>query len=84
VGGVLIYSVVGVGLIYLSNALTSDQFSGFVGMFVVAFVGTMTLLSGPRAFMTGWCLIYWFLLIPLLHRGFLQRTVASERYDREC
>jgi hypothetical protein len=36
------------------------------GISVVAFAGTLLMLNGQRAFMMGWCLIYWFLLALVL------------------
>jgi hypothetical protein len=35
-------------------------------MLVVAFLGTFMMIKGSRGFMTGWCLICWFYVAPLV------------------
>lgn len=64
--GVLMYICLGVALAVLAHFLRGTYWPWLIAMFLVAFAGTFGMISGPRGFMIGWCLICWFYCTPLV------------------
>jgi uncharacterized membrane protein YccC len=63
---VLIFIVLAAALVGLANLLSGTHWPWFVAMLAVAFLGTFMMIKGMRGFMTGWCLICWFYVAPLV------------------
>jgi hypothetical protein len=68
-GGLGVYLVAGAGAAWLGSAVASNSVALVISMFVVTFAGYMMLMYGAHAFMIAWCVVYWFLLIPLFMAG---------------
>jgi len=67
--GLAVYLLAGAALTWLSYVASPNTAGFLIAMFVVVFVAYMMLLVGPHEFMIGWCLAYWFMLVPLLTAG---------------
>jgi len=67
--GLMAYLLIGVALVWLSDVAASSAAWFILAMFGVTFVAYMMLLVGGHEFMIGWCLAYWFMLVPLLVAG---------------
>ena len=64
--GALAFLVFAAALIGLAHILSGTHWPWFTALFVVAFFGTFAMIKGPRGFMTGWCLIIWFYVVPFI------------------
>jgi len=64
--GLGVYLVAGAALTWLAVVVSSSTTALIITMFVVTFGGYMMLLWGAHAFMVAWCVVYWFMLVPLL------------------
>ena len=73
--GLVVYLLGGAALTWLSAVVSSNTAAFLVAMFAVTFAGYMMLLRGAHAFMIGWCLVYWFMLAPLLTAGASLRSI---------
>jgi len=73
--GLAIYLVLGVPLVWLSHVATPSTPGFLIAMFGVTFLAYMMLLIGGHEFMIGWCLAYWFMLVPLFVAGASFETV---------
>jgi len=67
--GLAAYFVFGAALVWLAAVASSNAASFLIAMFAVTFVGYFLLVAGAHAFMVGWCLVYWFMLVPLFMAG---------------
>ena len=67
--GLVAYLLLGVPLVWLSHVATPSTAGFLLSMFGVVFVAYLMLLVGSHEFMIGWCLAYWFMLVPLLVAG---------------
>lgn len=65
ISGMIAFAILCVLLTALFHVIGEILWLHISAIFMVTFAGTMLLLRGPRAFMIGWCAIYWFLLVPL-------------------
>jgi hypothetical protein len=74
---IVIFIVAGAVLIGLAWALAGTYWPWLVSMVVVAFLGTFTMIRGPRGFMLGWCLICLFYVAPLLGTAEIPLEVLS-------
>jgi hypothetical protein len=74
---IVIFIVVGAALIGLAWALAGTYWPWLISMVVVAFLGTFTMIRGPRGFMLGWCLICLFYVAPLLGTAKIPLEVLS-------
>ena len=63
--GLAVYLVVGTALAWLAYVVEPYVWIKLISMMLVTFAGYMVLLWGIHAFVVGWCLVYWFLLVPL-------------------
>ena len=63
--GLMVYLIVGTALTWLANQVTPYPLGSLAAMGIVTFCGYMMLLRGAHHFMVAWCLVYWFLLVPL-------------------
>jgi hypothetical protein len=63
--GLVAYLVVGVPLTWLAHMVAPYQWAMLTSLAGVTFAAYMLLLKGAHPFMTGWCLAYWYLLLPL-------------------
>jgi hypothetical protein len=63
--GLVAYLIIGVPLIWLAYLVAPNQWAMLISLVVVTFAAYLLLLKGPHPFMTGWCLAYWYLLLPL-------------------
>jgi hypothetical protein len=75
--GIIIFTVVGAALIGLVWALSETYWPWLISMVVVAFLGTFSMIKGPRGFMLGWCLICLFFVAPLLGTAKIPLEVLS-------
>ena len=66
--GLGVYLVAGAALTWLAVVISSSTVALIIAMFVVTFGGYMMLLKGAHAFMVAWCVVYWFMLVPLFMR----------------
>jgi len=69
VTGLVVYLVVGVALTWLAYMLAPYQWALLGSMAVITFAGYMVLLRGAHPFMVAWCLVYWYLLVPVFLAG---------------
>jgi Fusaric acid resistance protein-like len=60
--GMLCYAVIGSALTFVAGFIGTELWLLILAIFAVTFIGTLPMLKGPRPFMVGWCIIYWFLL----------------------
>ena len=67
--GLVAYLVLGIALTWLAYILSPYMWGRLISMAIVTFVGYMMLLRGPHPYMVAWCLVYWYLLLPLLLSG---------------
>jgi len=67
--GLAVYLAAGAAMTWLGVAVSSNAIALIASMFVVTFVGYMMLLWGAHAFMVAWCVVYWFMLVPLFMGG---------------
>jgi hypothetical protein len=63
------YLVAGALMTWLGFELSSSPIGLVIGMFVVTFAAYMMLVWGGHAFMVGWCVVYWLMLVPLFMGG---------------
>lgn len=63
--GIVVYTLVGCVLTVLAASFAPHSVALVTSMGVVTFLGYMCLLRGVHAFLVGWCLVYWYLLVPL-------------------
>lgn len=63
--GMVAYGVLGLPITLLGVELVNSPWLLISATFIVTFVGTLPMAKGPRPFMIGWVLIFWFLLVPL-------------------
>ena len=63
--GLVVYLVIGVPLTWLAAVLAPYEWGRLVAMAIVAFAGYLMLLRGIHPYMVAWCLVYWYLLVPL-------------------
>jgi hypothetical protein len=75
--GIVIFIVVGAALIGLAWALAGTYWPWLISMVAVAFLGTFTMIRGPRGFMIGWCLICLFYVLPLFGAAKIPLEVLS-------
>jgi hypothetical protein len=73
----ILYIVIGTGLIGLAWALAGTYWPWLISMVVVAFLGTFMMIRGSRGFMLGWCLICLFYVAPLLGTAEMPMEVLS-------
>jgi len=64
--GAVMFLFFAAALIGLTHLLSGTHWPWFVAMLAVAFFGTFAMIKGMRGFMTGWCLICWFYVAPLV------------------
>ena len=67
--GLGIYLVAGAAMTWMGFELSSSPIATVIGMFVVTFAAYMMLLWGGHAFMVGWCVVYWLMVVPLFKGG---------------
>lgn len=67
--GMAVYIIIGALLVGLGYVLAGTFWPWVISMLVVAFIGTYTMIEGPRGFQVGWCLICWFYCLPLFDIG---------------
>jgi len=67
--GMAIYIGIGALLVGLGFVLAGSFWPWVISMLVVAFIGTLAMIEGPRGFQIGWCLICWFYVLPLFGIG---------------
>ena len=67
--GLVVYLVAGAAMTWLGFALSPSPIATVIGMFVMTFAAYMMLLWGGHAFMVGWCVVYWLMLVPLFMGG---------------
>jgi len=67
--GLVAYLAFGAAMTWLGVAVSSNAAALIAAMFVVTFAGYMMLLRGAHAFMVAWCVVYWFMLVPLFMGG---------------
>ena len=67
--GLAVYLLAGAALTWLSYVAAPNTAGFLIAMFLVTFVAYMMLLVGAHEFMSGWCLAYWFMVVPLLTAG---------------
>ena len=67
--GLAVYLVVGAALTWLAYIVEPYVWVKLISMALVTFAGYMLLLLGTQTFVVGWCLVYWFLLVPLFIGG---------------
>ena len=63
--GLISYLLIGVLLVWLAHLVAPNQWAMLISLAVVIFTAYMLLLKGAHPFMTGWCLAYLYLLLPL-------------------
>jgi len=63
---IAIFIVFAGALVGLAHLLSGTYWPWFFAMLAVAFFGTFAMIKGSRGFMTGWCLICWFFVAPLV------------------
>jgi len=63
---IAIFIVFAAALVGLAHLLSGTYWPWFLAMLAVAFFGTFAMIKGSRGFMTGWCLICWFYVAPLV------------------
>ena len=63
--GLVVYLIVGTALVWLAAVTEASDWARLISMGVVTFAGYLLLLRGPHPFMVAWCLVYWYLLLPL-------------------
>jgi hypothetical protein len=63
---IFLYLVVGLGLTWLSNLFADTYWPWLISMFVVTFLGTFLLRFGVHWYLLGWCLIVWFMVMPVI------------------
>lgn len=63
--GLVVYLAVGTALTGLAGFMAPYEWQKLVAMGIVTFAGYLMLLRGSHPFMVGWCLVYWYLLVPL-------------------
>jgi len=63
--GLVAYALVGCALTWMAAWLAPDTPALLISMGAVTFVGYMFLLRGMHSFLISWCLVYWYLLVPL-------------------
>jgi hypothetical protein len=73
----VLFIVIGAALIGLAWSLAGTYWPWLISMVVVAFLGTFTMIRGPRGFMLGWCLICLFYVAPLLGTAEMPFEVLS-------
>jgi hypothetical protein len=64
--GLIIFLIGGAMMAVAADWMASFPLLRIVSVGVVAFLGSMLLLKGAFAFVTGWCLVFWFLFSPVL------------------
>ena len=75
---VFLYLLVGLGFTLISNYFSDTYWPWLIFMFFVTFISTYLLKYGMHWYMLGWCLILWFLNMPvLLHAANTQELVIS-------
>jgi hypothetical protein len=67
--GLLVYLAGGGLMTWLGFLLAPSPIATVIGMFVITFVAYMMLIFGGHAFMVGWCVVYWLMLVPLFMGG---------------
>ncbi len=67
--GLFAYLAGGAVMTWLGFQLSASPIATVIGMFVVTFAAYMMLLWGGHAFMIGWCVVYWLMLVPLFMGG---------------
>lgn len=67
--GVVSFFVCGAILSAIAHWLATVESYRLISVGVVAFLGSMLLVKGLFAFITGFCLVYWFLLSPIFSNG---------------
>jgi hypothetical protein len=63
--GLLAYLLFGVGLTWLAAVLLPYEWIRLGSMAVVTFLGYLVLLRGLHPFIVSWCIVYWYLLVPV-------------------
>ena len=63
--GLCAYLIIGGFLTFLSYHMTPHIWLRLLSMMLVTFCGYMMLLRGIHWFLVAWCLVYWYLLVPL-------------------
>ena len=63
--GLVVYLAVGAVLTWLADILAPFHWGRLTVMGIVTFAGYLMLLRGSHPFMVAWCLVYWYLLVPL-------------------
>ena len=63
--GLLAYLVIGIALTILADVAAPYIWARLASMAIVTFIGYLFLLRGMHPFMVAWCLVYWYLLVPL-------------------
>lgn len=61
----LLYSLIGTALTMLHSELVDTYWPWLISMFAVTFFGTYLIKYGTAWFLLGWCLILWYLNLPL-------------------
>lgn len=59
------YLVAGLALTWLAGMVEPYYWLKLASMALVTFAGYLMLLQGPHPYMVSWCLVYWYLLVPL-------------------
>jgi hypothetical protein len=63
--GLLAYLLVGALLILAAAALADHLTLRHISMALVTFLGYLMLLRGMHPYLVAWCLVYWYMLVPL-------------------
>jgi hypothetical protein len=63
--GLLAYLLLGALLIIAAAALVDSQTLRYISMALVTFLGYLMLLRGMHPYLVAWCLVYWYMLVPL-------------------
>ena len=67
--GLVVYLVAGAALTWLAYKLAAYEGVLLGSMAVITFAGYMVLLRGPHPYIVAWCLVYWYLLVPVFLSG---------------
>jgi hypothetical protein len=63
--GLLAYLLLGALLVTVAAALVDNRTLHYISMALVTFLGYLVLLRGMHPYLVAWCLVYWYMLVPL-------------------
>ena len=67
--GLCCYCIIGAILTCIATALLPYSGVRLLSVAIATFIGYLMLLKGVHHFMTAWCLVYWYMLVPLFLKG---------------